>query len=189
MLKRAIAGWNAAPGAPAGWDPAKDGECGALPIRVSYDAGRVRQCESAWEPTAEEMSALAAGGSLILRVMGWQPPVALYVEPPAGWAPPVSPAAEVLGAARARLTRYLLGVALNQLQGKPALGEPPEDSVRLGADLQKVALHAGLVGFDDLHHAPRCPSNHLNKQRLPTGPCDCGAEFEAEVNGAGKVGL
>jgi hypothetical protein len=39
--------------------------------------------ESAWEPTPEELAHLNAGGSVILRVLGGQPPVALYVEPPA----------------------------------------------------------------------------------------------------------
>ena len=90
MLKRVIKGWNAAPGAPEGWDPARDGECGALPIRMfppnALDIGgggaRLQWCESAWEPTPQELEWLNKGGSLILRVIGWQVPVALYVEPP-----------------------------------------------------------------------------------------------------------
>ena len=80
MLKRVITGWNAAPGAPANWDPERDGDCGALPIRVARDGDRVAWCESAWEPTPQELEMLNAGGSLILRVCGWQVPVALYVE-------------------------------------------------------------------------------------------------------------
>jgi hypothetical protein len=86
VLKRVIAGWNAAPGAPADWDPARDGDCGALPIRV-YPAQalrpggpRLQWVESAWEPTPREMRALALGRSIILRIIGWQPPVALYVD-------------------------------------------------------------------------------------------------------------
>lgn len=87
MLKKAIAGWNAAPGAPADWDPARDGDCGALPIRywprntrLDGSAPRVRWCESAWEPTPRELEQLLAGGQVVLRVHGWQVPVALYVE-------------------------------------------------------------------------------------------------------------
>ena len=88
MLKKVIRGWNAAPGAPVNWDPARDGDCGALPIRVfppkalAGDA-RLQYCESAWEPTPRELEWLNQGGQLVLRVCGWQVPVALYVEPPA----------------------------------------------------------------------------------------------------------
>ncbi len=83
MLKKVIAGWNAAPGAPANWDPVRDGECGALPIRVNTRKdGSIYFCESAWEPTPEELQWLNDGGQLVLRVIGWQVPVALYVEPP-----------------------------------------------------------------------------------------------------------
>jgi hypothetical protein len=82
MKPKMIAGANANPGAPRGWDPKKDGHCGTLPIRYTEDAdGRIAQCESAWEPSAEELALLNAGGSVILRVIGWQVPVALYVEP------------------------------------------------------------------------------------------------------------
>lgn len=87
MLKKVIAGWNAAPGAPAGWDPSRDGECGCLPIRVFppralQGMGPVKFCESAWEPTPAELEMLNEGGQVVLRVLGWQVPVALYVEPP-----------------------------------------------------------------------------------------------------------
>ena len=87
MLKKVIAGWNAAPGAPKGWNPARDGDCGVLPIRVSPSAALktsvpVQMCESAWEPTPAELEMLNAGGQVVLRIMGWQVPVALYVEPP-----------------------------------------------------------------------------------------------------------
>ena len=86
MLKKVIRGWNAAPGAPKGWNPDRDGECGALPIRVFppkslTGAVPVQFVESAWEPDPAELAHLNAGGSVILRVMGWQPAVALYVEP------------------------------------------------------------------------------------------------------------
>ncbi|HQU03505.1 MAG TPA: hypothetical protein PLT25_02185 [Acidocella sp.] len=84
MLKRVIAGCNAAPGAPADWNEERDGPCCGLPIRVVRHAdGTPAYCESAWEPTPREIETLAAGGSVILRVVGWQVPVALYVEPAA----------------------------------------------------------------------------------------------------------
>ncbi len=87
MLKRVIRGWNAAPGAPHGWNPERDGDCGVLPIRVHPpDALALRRpvqwCESAWEPTPQELEYLNAGGSVVLRVAGWQVPVSLYCEPP-----------------------------------------------------------------------------------------------------------
>jgi hypothetical protein len=87
MMKKVIAGWNAAPGAPRGWDPKAQGECVALPIRVMppcalQGLAPVQFCESAWEPTPEELEWLNKGGQLVLRVVGWQVPVALYVEPP-----------------------------------------------------------------------------------------------------------
>lgn len=87
MLKKVIRGWNAAPGAPANWNPEKDGDCGALPIRywprdgkLDGSGKRIQWCESAWEPTPKELEALNAGGQVVLRVHGWQVPVALYVE-------------------------------------------------------------------------------------------------------------
>lgn len=83
MITRRIAGANHYLGAPAGWRPDKDGECGHLAIRTQGDPRRGDGwCESAWEPTDEELAALNAGASIILRVVGWQPPVALYVEKP-----------------------------------------------------------------------------------------------------------
>ena len=89
MITRVIHGWNAAPGAPKDWDPARDGECGALAIRVfppkalQEPSVRVQYVESAWEPTPQELEWLNQGGSLILRIVGWQVPCAMYVEPPA----------------------------------------------------------------------------------------------------------
>lgn len=91
MLKQVIKGWISAPGAPADWDPKKDGECGSLPVRVINSQGQTLLkgddyalawgCESAWQPTPAELEMLNAGGNVILRCVGWQIPVALYVEP------------------------------------------------------------------------------------------------------------
>lgn len=81
MITRRIRGANRWLGAPAGWDPQKDGDCGHLAIRTQGDPQRGNgYCESAWEPTPAELALLNQGGSVVLRVMGWQPPVALYVE-------------------------------------------------------------------------------------------------------------
>ncbi|RZN30466.1 hypothetical protein [Bradyrhizobium sp. Leo121] len=65
-------------GAPKGWDPDKDGPCLHLAVRASADGTR---WESAWEPTPDELKALNEGSPVILRVVGGQPPVMLYVEP------------------------------------------------------------------------------------------------------------
>jgi hypothetical protein len=83
MITRRISGANHYLGAPVGWKPDEDGECGHLAIRTQGDPRRGQGwCESAWEPTEKELEALNAGGSIILRVVGWQPPVAMYVEMP-----------------------------------------------------------------------------------------------------------
>lgn len=84
MLPKVIKGWNAAPGAPANWDPEKQGgPCGILHIRCTgspWTPGSY--CESAWEPAPKELAMLNAGGQIVLRVVGWQVPVSMYVEPP-----------------------------------------------------------------------------------------------------------
>lgn len=88
MLTRRISGWNMAFGAPEGWDAEKDGPCNALPVRVSPPEAigdssiRVATCESAWEPSPSELEWLNQGGHVVLRVVGWQPAVALFAEPP-----------------------------------------------------------------------------------------------------------
>jgi hypothetical protein len=88
MIAGTIDGWNAAPGAPADWDPARDGECGALPIRVTTHAdGTVAYCESAWVPDADDIRNIVAGQPVILHVVGWQVPVCVFVEPPAAVEP------------------------------------------------------------------------------------------------------
>lgn len=76
-----IDGANANPGAPKDWRPSRDGECGALPVRATFDGTRPIKCESAWMPTPQEMDALNNGGCVILTVAGWQVPVSLHVEP------------------------------------------------------------------------------------------------------------
>lgn len=85
-----IKGANANPGAPRDWDEKKQGSCGRLPVRCMEREGRIAQCESAWKPDAHELETLNAGGHVVLRIIGWQVPVALYVEP-ASEAEPIDP--------------------------------------------------------------------------------------------------
>lgn len=81
MIPKRILGANHYLGAPKNWSSEKDGDCGHLAIRTQGDPrSGAGWCESAWEPTPAELEALNKGGSIILRVIGWQPPVALYVE-------------------------------------------------------------------------------------------------------------
>lgn len=79
MIPRRITRANRWMGAPVGWAPSKDGECSHLAVRMSMVNGNV-YCESAWEPTPDDLALLNAGGSVILRCVGGQLPVALYVE-------------------------------------------------------------------------------------------------------------
>lgn len=83
MLKRVINGFTAVLGAPKDWDPERDGDCLGLAVRVhphGAGPGQAKWIESAWEPTPAELDQIMVGHSLILRIVGWQPPVALYVE-------------------------------------------------------------------------------------------------------------
>ena len=80
MIPKRISNFTHAYGAPAGWDEEKNGNCAQLHVRISkYDANIY--FESSWEPTPDELAALNAGGSVILRILGGQPPVMLYAEP------------------------------------------------------------------------------------------------------------
>lgn len=77
MIIRRIEGTTNVLGPPPNWD-LEIGKCVSLPVRISFADGYVIS-ESAWEPDPLEFKALNAGGSIILRVYGGQPPVALYV--------------------------------------------------------------------------------------------------------------
>jgi hypothetical protein len=80
MIPRRIRNATITFAAPPDWSESKHGKCLGLAVRITPGVGHF---ESAWEPTPEELAALNEGGSVILRVVGGQPPVALYVEPPA----------------------------------------------------------------------------------------------------------
>lgn len=61
--------------APPGWDPVEMGPCDDL--HVLRQNGTV---VSVWEPDADERAVLAAGGRVVLSVVGeTQPPVAIWV--------------------------------------------------------------------------------------------------------------
>jgi hypothetical protein len=61
-------------GPPAGWQDTDERTCGYLHVRIDGNS-----CQSAWRPTPDELAALNAGGSVILEIIGVQPPVALWV--------------------------------------------------------------------------------------------------------------
>ncbi len=82
MIPRRIANATHRLGAPQNWDADRGGNCTSLMCRVVQDKeGGAPVYESAWEPTPAELAMLNKGGSLILRIVGMQPPVALYAEP------------------------------------------------------------------------------------------------------------
>jgi hypothetical protein len=54
----------------------------------------------------------------------------------------------------------------------------PAEKAKAMDAVEKAAVTLGIIFFDDLHHAPMCPANHYHKQRMPTGPCNCGAALE-----------
>lgn len=66
-------------GQPVDWNEEVDGVCVGLDVIIEpYGGGYA--FVSAWEPTPEELAALNTGGSVRLRCVGGQPPVALWVE-------------------------------------------------------------------------------------------------------------
>jgi hypothetical protein len=80
MIPRRITGANVEMKPPAGWD--QDAvNCASLWVRASQHEGQLI-VESAWEPTAEELAMLNAGGSVVLKVFGGQPPVWIKAAPP-----------------------------------------------------------------------------------------------------------
>lgn len=62
-------------GAPKGWDPETQGECGVLPVQVTEDG----RCISIWMPDPEERAKIARGHPIALSIVGGQPPVLLSV--------------------------------------------------------------------------------------------------------------
>jgi hypothetical protein len=69
-----ISGANQYFGPPSDWQDTYERACGNLHVRVVGSS-----CQSAWRPTPDELAVLNAGGSVILEILGGQPPVALWV--------------------------------------------------------------------------------------------------------------
>lgn len=73
-------GFDRALNAPKDWKPSRDGECSALPIKVSEYSGHMAML-SYWKPDADELKALNEGYSVCLGVVGGvHPPVFLMVQ-------------------------------------------------------------------------------------------------------------
>lgn len=52
-----------------------------IKVSCSVNGDETPAMETSWEPTPEELNALNAGGSVVLRVLGTtHPPVLIYVE-------------------------------------------------------------------------------------------------------------
>jgi hypothetical protein len=81
MLPRRIHGTTHTFTAPKDWDETRSGKCRPLHVRVIPQEGGAL-VQSAWEPTPEELRMLNAGGSIVLTLIGAQPPVNLEVHPP-----------------------------------------------------------------------------------------------------------
>jgi hypothetical protein len=68
-------------GAPEGWNQG-DLPCHAIPVTDQVYPEGIRAVVSYWQPTAEELAVLNAGGLIGLSVIGiTMPPVAVFVEP------------------------------------------------------------------------------------------------------------
>lgn len=73
-------GYDGALNAPKDWRPSRDGECAALPVKISEYNGQ-QALLSYWKPSVEELQALNEGSSVCLGVVGYShPPVFLMVQ-------------------------------------------------------------------------------------------------------------
>jgi hypothetical protein len=80
MIPKRIAGATRYLGAPAGWEPDKDGDCAHLAIADLQSAHGPRMV-SAWEPTPAEIEAMKNGAPVYLQIVGTaHPPVFIWVE-------------------------------------------------------------------------------------------------------------
>lgn len=87
MIPTRIHGCTRVLGAPVGWTPETSGSCVGLPIRDEMN-GDMPCMVSSWEPTPEELRAIAAGGKVYLRVLGaGHPPVMVFAAAAADLAP------------------------------------------------------------------------------------------------------
>lgn len=74
-----IDGYTNVLGAPQDWNPETNGECFGLPVRQA-PYGDTVEFTSAWQPSPDELAALAGGAPILLRVVGGHPPVSIHVE-------------------------------------------------------------------------------------------------------------
>ncbi|WP_440221849.1 hypothetical protein ACQQ2N_12200 [Dokdonella sp. MW10] len=82
MLINRIDGATRYLGAPAGWKPEDNGECAHLAIVDVEVQGGANVMVSSWQPTPDEIRAIAAGAPIYLHVWGTaHPPVAVAVGP------------------------------------------------------------------------------------------------------------
>ena len=81
MMKQIINVANVFLQTPADWHNIPNGKLATFQIRASQFVPGIVQCETAWEPTPGELTDLLSGGSVILRSIGGQSPVELYVIP------------------------------------------------------------------------------------------------------------
>lgn len=82
MLIKHIYGSTRVLGAPVNWDEKETGtKCIGLPIRDMVTEGRQPVMVSAWEPTEDELKAMAKGATVYLYVWGRShPPVMILVD-------------------------------------------------------------------------------------------------------------
>ena len=80
MLPVRIEGCTRVLGAPSDWQPEDNGPCCGLAIRDETIDG-LPYMTSAWEPMPGDITAIEAGGRIMLRLVGnSHPPVAVWVE-------------------------------------------------------------------------------------------------------------
>lgn len=65
--------------APKGWDEGKHGECHDLFVAQADEDG-LKLCTSVWKPTQQELEILNEGGSIVLQIVGGQPPIMLSAQ-------------------------------------------------------------------------------------------------------------
>lgn len=68
MIPGHIEGAQVNLGAPAGWDPERDGVCGGLPVRIEHVEGHT-VLRSAWFPTPAEIAAIVCGAPVLLGIV------------------------------------------------------------------------------------------------------------------------
>lgn len=83
-------------GAPATWDPARDGICGVLPVRAGTDdRGVYATMTSAWFPDANDIALMQKGLPILLTIFGTlHPVVSVAIGQPSDLVPALPPASD-----------------------------------------------------------------------------------------------